>query len=81
MQKLYLSFTCSISALADFYQLLSIAGLIYSVFLLATHAVAAVWLPKSRRHRILALGHFKSIAQKERKMGVLHYSSWTVLNA
>jgi len=29
-----------------------ITGLIYSVLLLATHAAAAVWLPKSRRHWI-----------------------------
>jgi len=28
-----------------------VTGSIYSVLLLTTNAVAAVWLPKSRRHR------------------------------
>jgi len=61
----------------------TVADLIYSVSLLTTHAVAAVWLPKFRRHWSYALNHCGAIAQKERKMGVLHCSSWTwtVMNA
>ena len=40
------SLACSISALPY----LTVAGLIYSVLLLTTRAVAAVWLPKSCCH-------------------------------
>jgi len=62
-------------------QTLTIAGLIYSVLLFTTHAVAAVWLPKFCRHWYYALGRLGAIAQKERKIGVLHHSKWTMFNA
>jgi len=78
MQKLHLFSRWGISALPDFDQSLSIAGLIYSVLLLTIHAVAAVWLPKSRHHQSQALDYFGAIAQKERKMGVLRCSTISI---
>ena len=69
------SFACSISALPDFgRQWLNLFSFV------TNHAAAAVWLPKCRCWRE-ALDRFGAIAQKEREMGVLHHSSWTVLNA
>jgi len=65
------SLACSISALPDFDQ--SLAQFIQSC--------SAVWLSKSCHHWSYALDHFGATAQKNRKMGVLHCSSWPVLNA
>jgi len=54
------------------------AGLFYWVLLLTL--IAAVWFPKSQRHWNYALDRFGAIAKKERKMVVLDFSSWTMLN-
>jgi len=42
-----------------------VAGLIYSVLLLATHAHATVWFPKSRSQWISALECYAAIAQEK----------------
>jgi len=52
---------------------------LYSVLLLTTHAVAAVWLLNLVIIGVKLWTAFGSQPRKWRKMGVLHCSSWTEL--